>query len=102
MTDDLDAAKARFSSEPPHVARPLRVRCGRATSVPAGFHGTWLILARAPPNARIIASQDLASLPARNAVFVGPELTVGKHLSISCSGAESLTIADVIDAGRPG
>jgi hypothetical protein len=41
----------------------------------------------------------LASLPARDFIFVGPELAEGEHVALTCGPHDRLSIANVWDAG---
>ncbi len=79
------------------LRKGVRIRCGEAVTVPGGGRGTRLSLPDPRPGARIGLKGSYAPLPARAAILVGPELSRGGSLTISCAGAHSLTM-DVLSA----
>ncbi len=83
------------------VTTGLHVPCDRTVRVPSGTSGTWLRLQPAPAGALVSVSSELAPLPARATMFVAPELARARELALSCTGADSLAIAEVVDAGPP-
>lgn len=85
----------------PLVARPFRIPCHRPVSIPSGERGTWIRFGRLDADVRISASDDLAPLPARRLAFAAPELARSGQLTISCSGARSMPVVEVVAAPSP-
>jgi hypothetical protein len=78
-----------------------RMPCGIPVRIPSGKRGTWIRLARAAPSARLAVSDALAPVPARQVIFVSRQLAERGRLRITCTGARSLDVIEVADAGGP-
>jgi hypothetical protein len=110
-SDELSGASFVSTERGPRVdahlsrALPLRspgtIDCGLPVRMAAGSEGTWIEL-REPPSTARVAVTGLAPLPARELVYVGPELGDAGHVAITCSPLERLSIANVWDAGPVG
>ena len=57
VTDDRRVVSQKFASGQRLVERGFRMPCGRLVRVPAGARGTWIMLEKPDPNARITASE---------------------------------------------
>ena len=78
-----------------------RIACDRPVHLRSGARGTWIRLAEPDPNARVFVSGKLVPLPARRVLFVSAELANRGVLTLTCTGAASLSVAAVIDAPGP-
>ncbi len=99
-TDPDPPLAARLDRAPSVPGPPDAVTCGVGTRVRAGRSGTWLLFADPAPGARISIA-GLAPVPARRAVFVGPDLDENGTIVMTCSGAAFLQVAGVVDAPAP-
>jgi hypothetical protein len=95
VTDDVSALPSGRS-----LRRKIRVPCGVPAKLPSGERGTLILLSDPDPDVRVSLSDELASLPARRAVFVAPELAAAGEVSFSCFGRNALTL-DVLDGAFP-
>jgi Dolichyl-phosphate-mannose-protein mannosyltransferase len=94
------SARVALPSGPELLRSPRRIGCGEPAALPAGRRGTWIRLRDPASEARILVSDGLAPVPARPLVFVDADVGRRGMLTISCSGAPSLTVTSVLDAGR--
>ena len=83
------------------VDKPFRMRCNKPHRVPSGARGSWIRLQGPPEGARFSISRELAPLPARATMFVTAKVARGSKLTVTCTGAESLLVAAVVDGGPP-
>jgi hypothetical protein len=82
------------------LSRGLRIRCGERTAIPSGNRGTLIVPSGYRPTARLIVSDELAPLPVRRAIFVGPRVADGRSLTLRCTGQPALVV-DVLEARPP-
>jgi hypothetical protein len=101
VSTERGAAVEAHLSAAVSIGSPATIDCGNPVRVPAGTEGTWIELSDPPPNARV-AVATLASLPARQLIFVAPELADGGHVAITCGPLDRLSIANVWGAGAIG
>ena len=66
----------------------------------SGERGTLILVSDPAPTTRVKASEELAPLPARRAIYAAPALADAGMLTLTCSGQKSLTL-DVRDAPSP-
>ena len=59
------------------VQRGFADRLRATARIPGGERGTMILASRSPSRHRVSASDELASLPARRAIYVSPELATG-------------------------
>jgi Dolichyl-phosphate-mannose-protein mannosyltransferase len=84
----------------PVLQRGLRIRCGPPARIRSGERGTLILVSDPAPTTRVNASEELAPLPARRAIYAAPALADAGMLTLTCSGQKSLTL-DVRDAPSP-
>jgi hypothetical protein len=99
-TDPGPGLSALLNREPSVGDPPQSLACGVGTRIRAGESGTWIVFAEPPPSARVSVA-GLAPVPARRALFVAPALNENRTIVLTCSGAESLPLARVVDASGP-
>jgi len=100
-TNDRAEVEAHLARSAALIAAPNRVPCGERIRIPAGSRGTWIELVDPPENALIAVPGSLGPLPARRFIFVSSELVNEGRVTITCTGADSLSIVRVRDAGPP-
>ena len=82
------------------LSTSIRVRCGPPARLRSGLAGTMLRISNPSRGGRVSVSDELAPLPTRQTMFVGPRLANPGSLILTCSGQRSLAI-DVFDAPLP-
>lgn len=82
------------------VGERFALACDRTATIPYGERGTWIRFGRATVGARLLVG-DFAPLPVRRFAFVSQELARDGRLSLSCSGARSLPVLEVVSAPPP-
>lgn len=100
-TNELGAVRAQLMSGRPLATGPGPITCGRPLRIPSGRRGTWIRFAELKRDARVYVSGALAPLPLRRLAFVAPELAERGTLTVTCSGTESVAVAEVVDAPGP-
>ncbi len=98
--DDSALAAARLEAGSTILADARPLQCDEPNRFPSGKRGTWIRFSEPPPSARVFVS-DLVPLPVRRAVFVAPELAERGKLTVTCTGADSLAVDEMIDAPGP-
>jgi hypothetical protein len=99
---ESDAGLARrLAASPPVPGAPATIPCDEPTALPSGSRGTWIRLEEPGPGARLFVG-DRAPVPAREAIFVAPPLSRDGTVVVTCTGADALRVAGVVDAAAPG
>jgi Dolichyl-phosphate-mannose-protein mannosyltransferase len=82
------------------LRRGFRIRCGEPRRIPSGARGTLILTSNPAPAGRVSVTDELAPLPTRRAIFVGPQVARAGVLTLECSGQPTLDV-DVLDAPLP-
>jgi 4-amino-4-deoxy-L-arabinose transferase-like glycosyltransferase len=83
--------------------RQLRLQCEAGlVQLPTGRGGTWIEFAKAPPAARLWIVNAYAPVPVGRWVFLSQSASQpGVGGTVTCNGAASLTILQIVDASPP-
>lgn len=85
----------------PDETQAREISCDKPVSIRSGAHGTWIRFAPSEPRAQVTVSSELAPLPVRGALYVGPELSSKGLVTLTCAGVPTLRIVGVSDGRRP-
>jgi hypothetical protein len=98
VTTDRGAHVDAHLARAPSIGSPRTIDCGSPARLPAAAsQGTWIEL-KDPPRSARIAVPWLALLPARELVYVAPELADDGSIAISCGGVDRLRVTAVRNA----
>ena len=87
-TDDPGAVDLRGRA----LTRAARVPCGTPMRLRSGRNGTLIRISSPSRSGRVSVSDQLAPLPTRSAMFVGPRVARAGFLTLECSGQRALLV----------
>ena len=82
------------------LSRTTRIQCETPMRLRSGRNGTLIRISNPSRDGLVSVSDQLAPLPTRRAMYVGPRLTSAGFLSLECSGQNALVV-DTFDAPLP-